>query len=150
MNRSFYYQYCFPICDKFIITHITVSQLDFLCSSNFIIVPCHAASVKVIDVQVTDVMVVFFCCYPDCVRCPCSHYYFSRLGSLDNLDSNNERMGSNCVSLQRLVNLDQLKVSFYLPPIFEKRREVLSWGSSPSPQMFRLISRLLLKLAFLN
>ena len=35
---------------------------------------------------------------------------------------------------------------FYLPPIFEKRREVLFWG--PSPRMFCLISQLLLKLAF--
>ena len=42
---------------------------------------------------------------------------------------------------------------FYLPPVFEKRQEVLFWGPSlypPSLRMFRLISRLLLKLAFLN
>ena len=44
---------------------------------------------------------------------------------------------------------------FYLPPIFEKRREVLFWVPSPylsppSPWMFCLISRLLLKLAFWN
>ena len=41
--------------------------------------------------------------------------------------------------------------SFYLPPIFEKRREVLFWGPSPSlpsKPTFCLISRLLLKLAF--
>ena len=39
----------------------------------------------------------------------------------------------------------------YLPPIFEKRREVLFWGLSlylPSKHTFCLISRLLLKLAF--
>ena len=42
----------------------------------------------------------------------------------------------------------------YLPPVFEKRREVLFWGPSPSPPylpypwMFCFISRLLLKLAF--
>ena len=42
----------------------------------------------------------------------------------------------------------------YLPPAFEKRQEVLFWGLSPSPLslpspwMFHLISRLLLKLAF--
>ena len=47
-------------------------------------------------------------------------------------------------------------VFFYLPPIFEKRREVLFWGPSPSlpsppsKPTFCLISRLLLKLAFLN
>ena len=40
---------------------------------------------------------------------------------------------------------------FYLPPIFEKRQEVLFWGPSPSPPSkptFCLISLLLLKLAF--
>ena len=40
------------------------------------------------------------------------------------------------------------RMCFYLPHIFEKRREVLFWGLLPSPQMFRLISQLLLKLAF--
>ena len=41
--------------------------------------------------------------------------------------------------------------SCYLPPVFEKRREVLFWGPSPYPpsaRMFCFISRLLLKLAF--
>ena len=44
--------------------------------------------------------------------------------------------------------------SNYLPPVFEKRREVLFWGPSPYPPSppskptFCLISRLLLKLAF--
>ena len=40
-----------------------------------------------------------------------------------------------------------------LPPVFEKPREVLFWGPSPSPlskSTYCLISRLLLKLAFLN
>ena len=52
---------------------------------------------------------------------------------------------------------------FYLPPVFEKRWEVLFWSPSPSPpsppsppstlsppspRMFCLISQLLLKLAF--
>ena len=42
-------------------------------------------------------------------------------------------------------------VSFFLPPArFWKRWEVLFWGPSPSPQMCCFISRLLLKLAFLN
>ena len=46
--------------------------------------------------------------------------------------------------------------AFYLWPVFEKWREVLFWDLSPSPlsppslQTFRLISRLLLKLAFWN
>ena len=40
--------------------------------------------------------------------------------------------------------------SFYLPPIFEKRREVLFWAPLPSLPTFFFISRLLLKLAFLN
>ena len=49
--------------------------------------------------------------------------------------------------------------AFYLPPVFEKRQEVLCWfpspyppspPSPPSPRMFCLISRLLLKLAFWN
>ena len=42
---------------------------------------------------------------------------------------------------------------FHLPPVFEKRREVLFWGPSPSPpspRTCRLISRLLLKLVVWN
>ena len=42
-------------------------------------------------------------------------------------------------------------IKFYLPPVIEKRREVLFWDPSPyppSPRMFCLISRLLLMLAF--
>ena len=48
------------------------------------------------------------------------------------------------------------QVTFYLPPVFEKRREVLFWGPSPYPPSppskptFCVISRLLLKLAFWN
>ena len=37
--------------------------------------------------------------------------------------------------------------SLNLPPAFGKWREVLFWVPSPSPRMFCLISRLLLKLA---
>ena len=41
--------------------------------------------------------------------------------------------------------------SEFLPPAcFEKRWEVLFWGTSPFPPTFRLTSQLLLKLAFLN
>ena len=47
-------------------------------------------------------------------------------------------------------------ISFYLPPVVEKRRKVLFWGPSPypqsppSPRIFCFISWLLLKLAFLK
>ena len=55
-----------------------------------------------------------------------------------------------------------LDTHFYLPPVFEKRWEILLWvpspsppsppslPSQPSPRMFCLTSRLLLKLAFWN
>ena len=57
------------------------------------------------------------------------------------------------VFLMRLP-LNGLLKHYYLPPVFENGGEVLFWvpslypSSPPSPRMFCLISRLLLKLAF--
>ena len=64
--------------------------------------------------------------------------------------------GGQCNTFAHVSCLNHSRRFFYLPPVFEKRREVLFWvpspypPSPPSPRMFCLKSRLLLKLAFLN